>query len=891
MKLTFHIPYKTAWGERLCVLMDDASQEPLALNAVDGYNWSGTYELTSPKKGKLLTYRYAVFVQEHCTRRELGGIPHTLFLNKESESHYIIYDVWRDLPCEAFRYSSAFAMSSATEKPIVLLVKVKKRIEFRALSPGLSARNCALGISGSCGVFGNWEHDAPVMMREISPNVWHLSIDAEQLDSSFDYKFVAVDRSTGMLRYWEENDNRHFGKPALLEAEIFALPEVEVCFSEIKAPRVAGSAIPVFSLRSEGSCGVGDFGDLYRYIEWASHTGQKAVQILPINDTTMTGKWTDSYPYAAISIYAFHPMFVDLRQLPELRDKRFLSFYRKERLRLNTLSQVDYEAVNTLKREYLKRSYLQDGATVLASQSFLTYFRENKTWLSAYAAFRFLAERNNTPLFKEWGEYAVYNKEKVARLVAADSPYHSDIAFYYYVQYILHCQLTKVAEYARRKGVILKGDIPIGVNRESVEVWTEPHYFHTDVQVGAPPDAFSEDGQNWGFPSYNWEMMARDGYRWWKQRFAKMSAYFTAYRIDHILGFFRVWEIPKDAITGLTGQFSPSLPLTEEEIRSFGMFFERDFMTYPFINEELLIQTFGEKVSYVKATFLEHSHYDVYRLKKAFDTQRKLWEHTLRYPEDKALLRGLYTLVNNVLFIEDKTQQEKYHPRIVAQTSHIFTRLKPEEQAAFNRLYQHYYYERHNEFWYREAMKKLPVLTQTTPMLPCGEDLGMVPECVAWVMRELQLLSLEIERMPKETGVEFGDVRTYPHTSVATTGTHDMDTFRAWWEEDASRTERYYHAMLYAWGTAPQKATARIVMEVLRRHLASPSLLCILPWQDWMGIDETLRCREVASERINIPADAQHYWRWRMHLTIEQLMESDTLNNQIRRLIEENERI
>lgn len=371
-----------------------------------------------------------------------------------------------------------------------------------------------------------------------------------------------------------------------------------------------------------------------------------------------------------------------------------------------------------------------------------------------------------------------------------------------------------------------------------------------------------------------------------------MAEYFTAYRIDHILGFFRIWEIPDHSVHGLLGQFSPSLPLSMDEIRSFGLNLDRDFMTQPFINDKVLEEVFGAQSEYVRQHFITPNGKGGYALLPEFDTQRKV-EAYFNGKEDEDSLKlkeGLYSLISNVLFVTDHHDAEKLHPRIAVQNDSVFQQLNWKQQGAFNHLYNHYYYQRHNEFWYQEAMKKLPVLTQSTPMLVCGEDLGMVPECVPWVMRQLQILSLEIQRMPKQMYEDFGHPENYPFLSVCTIGTHDMSTFRGWWEEDPALTERFYHQEMHHQGEIPVHAPGWLCKDIVFHHLKSPSLLCILAWQDWMSINEQLRNPDIEGERINIPAHPRHYWRWRMHLTLEQLLKEKELNQTIRELIEDSNR-
>ena len=420
-----------------------------------------------------------------------------------------------------------------------------------------------------------------------------------------------------------------------------------------------------------------------------------------------------------------------------------------------------------------------------------------------------------------------------------------------------------------------------------MEAWTEPHYFNLDGQAGAPPDDFSINGQNWGFPTYNWDVMEKDGYRWWMKRFQKMAEYFDAYRIDHILGFFRIWEIPMHAVHGLLGQFDPSLPMSREEIESYGLTF-RDEYLLPFIHESFLGQLFGPHTHLVKQDFLESvDDSGLYRMKPGFETQREVEQFFAgRNDEDSIWIReGLYSLISNVLFVADKKEEGKYHPRIGVQRDFVFRSLNEEEKNAFNRLYDQYYYHRHNEFWYQQAMKKLPQLTQSTRMLVCGEDLGMIPACVSSVMNDLRILSLEIQRMPKNPMHEFGHLNEYPYRSVCTISTHDMSTLRGWWEEDYQQTQRYYNATLGHYGVAPTIATPELCEEIVRNHLNSNSILCILSFQDWLSIDGKWRNPNVAEERINVPSNPRNYWRYRMHLTLEQLMKAKTLNDKISELI------
>lgn len=556
------------------------------------------------------------------------------------------------------------------------------------------------------------------------------------------------------------------------------------------------------------------------------------------------------------------------------------------------MSSVNYEQVNQTKRKYLQAVFQQDGEQILAKPEYKAFFAKNEDWLIPYAAFSCLRDYYGTADFRQWGKNSTYHAEQVKQMAKSESPFYPAMTFYYFLQYELHVQLLDACTYGRSKGIIIKGDIPIGISRNSVEAWVEPYYFNMNGQAGAPPDTFSSNGQNWGMPTYNWHIMEKDGYKWWKRRFQKMSEYFTAYRIDHILGFFRIWEIPYHAVHGLLGQFVPSLPMSKDEIQSFGLKFDKEMMTRPYISDALLDSMFGTYAYEIRRTFLRRMRNGLYALRPEFNTQRKVQAYFTKKSgkASEEICEKLYSLISNVLFITDRDNPEMYHPRIGVQNDSIFQQLSIKEQEAFNRLYNHYYYERHNEFWYHEAMKKLPALLQATPMLVCGEDLGMVPNCVPWVMNQLQILSLEVQRMPKKTGIEFGKLEEYPYLSVCTIGTHDMSTLRGWWKENPEQTARFYCNELHHWGKAPEDAPGWLCEEVVRNHLQCPSMLCILTWQDWISMDESIRNPNIDAERINIPANSRHYWRWRMHITLEKLMELTEFNQHIRHMIEESAR-
>ncbi|KAA3625593.1 MAG: hypothetical protein DWQ02_21535 [Bacteroidetes bacterium] len=533
----------------------------------------------------------------------------------------------------------------------------------------------------------------------------------------------------------------------------------------------------------------------------------------------------------------------------------------------------------------------QEKESFFESEDYKKFFEANKSWLVPYAAFVYLREKNSSPEFRQWGKYSTYKKSAISKLCSPSSKAWDDIAIHYFIQYHLDKQMKEAAEYAREKGIVLKGDIPIGISPNSVEAWTEPHLFNLNAQAGAPPDDFAIKGQNWGFPTYNWQEMAQEDYSWWKNRLQKMADYFDAYRIDHILGFFRIWEIPLDAVEGTLGYFNPALPLTAHEISSYGIPFDYERMVKPYIRHHHLHGIFGIHTEEVIHKYLEADGYGTYRMKPGFDTQLKVNQHFLADKEEedlsdkeKLIRDGLFQLIGNVLFIQ--TGEDEWHPRITLQSTSSFAELDGHIKHQLEELYVHYFYKRHDDFWYQKGMEKLPAIISASNMLVCGEDLGMVPDCVPPVMDHLGILTLEIQRMSKDPKVRFAHPADAPYLSVCTTSTHDMATIRGWWEEDRKLIQDFYNNELGNFGAAPFFAEPWVCEEMIVQHLYSPAMWVTIPIQDLMAIDGGFRWNETHLEQINDPSNVRHKWRFRMHQSIEELKKVDKFNDLLKSLVE-----
>ena len=893
MNLKFNINYRTRFGEELVLnIINGDTEARYRMMTADGERWTFKLNLPAQKHQSTLVYYYEVERGGQKIRCEWTTIRHMLELTAVHGASYTVFDRWSDIPEDSYLYSSAFTNCVRGREPQPIQQSsfgATVRLVVRA--PQLRSDD-RLAVIGKGDALGNWDATKAIPMTEHQFNEWVVDIDTSKFtDRKLEFKFIAVNTKNQSASLWETGYNRTVELPLIEQKEVIVY-NLDQAFFPLYNVRLAGTLVPVFSLRSEGSFGVGDFGDLKSMINLVYATGQRVLQILPVNDTTTTHSWQDSYPYSCISIFAIHPQYVDLRQLPALTNAKQRNDFEALREQLNALPQIDYEQVNTAKIKYLRLLFAQEGSKVLSSKGFKQFMLQAGSWLVPYAQYCVLRDKYGTACFSQWSDHNTWNEADRDKLLRISSQEYHEASFWYYVQYILHNQLLEAHQYARKKHVILKGDIPIGVSRYGCDVWTEPRYFNLNGQAGAPPDDFSVNGQNWGFPTYNWDAMLKDGCQWWIRRFQNMAQYFDAYRIDHVLGFFRIWEIPVNAVHGLLGQFQPSLGMTREEIESYGLSFLEHQFCDPFIANWVLDRIFHERADEVKAKYLDYDHDDIWKLKLAYDTQRKIEKAFDGVTDEHELhLRdGLYSLVSDVLFVRDHKDNSKFHPRISAQFNFTYEALYDNDKAAFNRLYNDYFYRRNNQFWYDEAMKKLPVLVQATRMLVCAEDLGMVPDCVSWVMNELRVLSLEIQSMPKDPHVRFGHLNRNPYRSVCTFSTHDMPTLRQWWDEDISRTQDYFNTMLYHEGPAPHPLPGWLARDIVSRQLASPSMLCVLSIQDWLAMDERLRLKDADAERINIPANPHYYWRYRMHVSIEKLMNDASFTENVRDLVKQSGR-
>lgn len=890
MTLRFHLRFSTRYGQQLLVmgnhpaLGSNQQSNAIPLTFLDDHTWGAEVNLSPTKGLQSVQYKY-LLVEPDGRIIEEWGADRVLPIYSTSQFLQTI-DTWS----HAGEYEQTFLtgpfrniLLPAREVNTPAASVNQPKIRFRVKAPLLPA-DYSLRMLGSHAALGNWIKSDSVPMHW-NGEWWEADIPLSASLSSLRYKYGIWDDTQHAWIGYEDGADRTVNVQGLVWDTDCVVHDGFARFPN-NSWRAAGLSIPVFSIRTEKSFGVGEFTDLSALADWARTIGARLIQILPVNDTTAYHNWKDSYPYAGISAFALHPIYVCLRTIAGQDHADLLAEWESTRLQINATAVVDYEEVMKAKWAILRSLYERLGKSCLASKEYKLYWKEQQHWLKPYCVYSYLRDEYKTADFSEWPDHNTYNEDRIKPLLRSGSKSARAIAFYGFAQYHLHLQLKEAVQYLHEQGIVLKGDIPIGVNRHGCDAWLSPELYHMNWQAGAPPDDFTAIGQNWGFPTYNWKRMQADHFSWWKQRFQQMELYYDAFRIDHILGFFRIWSIPTHAVEGLLGRFVPAIPVQATEFTQRGIPFDAERFCKPYINDTYLAQLFGQDATPIRDHFLEPAHMGTYSLKPAYATQRQIERYFQQHAEWPAGTKDkLYALVANVILFEEEEAGPGYHFRISMDKTYSYSCLPQDMQRAIHELYIDYFFKRQDDFWFREAMHKLPTLKSSTNMLVCGEDLGMVPHCVPDVMQQLGILSLEIQRMPKDPHRRFFHPQDAPYLSVVTPSTHDMSTLRAWWEEDADRTRDFYHQELNQWGDPPQYCESWVNRAIIEQHLQSPAMWSIFQVQDLLGCSDSIRRAIPQEERINDPANPNQYWQYRMHLTVEQLIEEQTFNESVKQMV------
>ncbi|KAK8866977.1 4-alpha-glucanotransferase dpe2 [Tritrichomonas musculus] len=781
------------------------------------------------------------------------------------------------------------------------MVLVKFQMSCANVKPGQKVR-----VVGSCPELGGWDHRKGIVMADGDFPMWNAVKLIDHNSFPFAYKYVIVD---GTNVYWESTENHYTSGISHQGADVDFPSSLQIndwlCLPNRELFKGLGVYTPLFSYRTKNSCGIGQYPDIKNMVDVCNKCGASLIQLLPINDTSDDGSWADSYPYRQTSCFALHPIYIDLLQVLPKTPEDIENEVKQKREELEKLPTVDYPEVWKFKMDILNRLFKH--ATF--DDKFDDFVERNGKWLKPYALYCYFRSLYNTSDFHTWPEHSTITQEEVGQL---SIKHYEDIKFTYWLQYICDVQFKSSRDYALNNGVVLKGDLPIGVFLNSVECWAFPKNFRMEYCAGAPPDPFSSDGQNWGFPTYDWDYMEQDNFSWWRLRLHRMAELYQVLRVDHVLGFFRIWEIPRDTcVRGMLGHYFPANPLSVDELRSWGLP-DIDRYVKPYVRFHILQEKFGGEAQQVADKYFNKrnvdSNDDFYDFKPEYDDEVKVEASLKELPEEKRnhYRACLFQLLANVLLVEDPEKKGFYQVRTEVKIDHVeetkngpiefkstsWLELNDYQRSQFEKLYIEFAYYRQTANWVEKAKPKLDMLKNLTDMLICAEDLGQLTEGILNCLKQHGFLSLRVQRMSKDPKDDFDHIDSFQYLSVCCPSTHDSSSLRGWWEENRPMTENYWRNVLWRHDQCPEHLTPEISEMILRKHLWSNSMWAIFLLQDLTGIVPHLaKLQTPEEERINIPADPHHKWRYRFPYTLEELEDDDEFNITLYELAKDSHRI
>ena len=666
---------------------------------------------------------------------------------------------------------------------------------------------------------------------------------------------------------------------------------------------LCGTAVPVSALYSKKSCGAGEFSDLIPFADFCKKAGLHIIQLLPVNDTG-----TDSSPYNALSAFALHPLYICLDDIPDAHTFKaeieklrtaFKPHTPGERFRYRDI----LHEKNVLLHAIFNKAETQIMADAQGGE--LAEWIKANQWIIEYAVFKNIKRQNYYASWKDWKECAGMRSPSATKITAAwnDPVLKREHLFYAWVQMHLHKQLLKAVTYCADNGISVKGDIPILMNEDSVEVWAHPEYFRSDLRAGSPPDGDNPTGQNWGFPIYNWVNLQATGYRWWKERLRHASQYYHAYRLDHILGFFRIWAITEGETTGLLGKPIPYAEITIEDLKKAGFSKERiRWMAEPHIKTDAVQNTVNGDYLYAHGLLRKVADRigteELWLFKAEIQSEADIRRCELPL-EAEAALRKKWIDRMLVKAGKDLHGNTVYTAAYLYRNTTAWGTLSEDEQKQFSLLVEEKEVQQ-NRLWAKQAEDILSELCTSVDMQPCAEDLGAKPAVLPKVLEKLHILSLRVFRWEREwekNGAPFIPLQEYPKNAVAVTSVHDSSTMRQWWEQELSYADMLSFfealhidgnirtALCPIEGEKPAY-TPDLAAALLSALVKVPSIFAVFPIQDWLGliIDE-LRTLNVQNERINVPGTVSDLnWTSRLPFPIETLSKNKELVKRLRKI-------
>ena len=614
--------------------------------------------------------------------------------------------------------------------------------------------------------------------------------------------------------------------------------------------------------------GAGEFPDLVEFADLCVKMGVGLIQLLPVNDTG-----SQSSPYFALTAFALHPLYLRVADLPEAGP--FAEKIRALTERFGGAERFPFEALLRAKMELLREIYTANRAAIMRQAGkggALTAWIGGNPWVKEYAVFRHLKETQGEKSWKDWENARDPGVKGIAERWN-DETLREDHLFWVWLQAAADAQFSAAAQEVAKRGIILEGDLPILINEDSADVWAHREYFNLDESAGAPPDMYSPDGQRWGFPTYRWDALEKNSFDWWRKRLENAQKYYQAYRIDHVLGFFRIWTSAQKDNTSVLGWFNPASPIREKELAALGFDENRiRWMTLPHITTAEVwdaLHTASGADGEAKRIFSE-------ALQRIGSEELWLFRDTISGEKDidalglhPAAREFLYRAWHNRLFVEyakgDRAAAWKYRE------SRAWQSLSEEEQAALEGLIKKH--EAASEkMWEKQGIKLLSMLKESAAMLPCAEDLGAVPACVPKVLEKLSILGLRVVRWHRDWSAEgepFYPFSDYPELSVCTPAVHDSSTLREWWEREADQDAFCKFIGVPSLPRVYNPGAAKII---LAKCASAASRFRVFQIQDLLHLSPHWYANDPASERINVPGTLNEFnWTWRLPAPIAEI--------------------
>lgn len=664
--------------------------------------------------------------------------------------------------------------------------------------------------------------------------------------------------------------------------------------------RLTGFAVPLLSVRTRhGACG--EFSDIVRLAELAKSWKMSLLQLLPVNDTG-----TQTSPYSALSAFALNPVYLDIGSLPEAAGAEpWAVSVRKAAgdlaARHRDSKKVAYEEILLAKRKILEDLWesISSGHQRDALLKDIDDWVRLNPWVRIYACFIAL---RTLYADKAWWEWPHHSEPEPGLIDAlwSDPGMAIKLRYHAWVQMACSVQFERACTAAAGLGVDIMGDIPILMNADSADIWFDRGIFDTAKSAGAPPDMYSAMGQNWGFPLYRWDELERRNYSFWKERLAVANRYYSAYRIDHVLGFFRIWAIPKFEEDGFLGHFVPEFTVSYPELDALGFDSARiRWLSQPHVPSQAIdraLSGFADKARerIAAAAFRQIGSEDLFLFDPAVRGMADLRTILKSAPgaTEEAVGKAMEQLSQ---WWRNRTLLEVSPGKFVYTWSHSGTRawetLSEREKSLLDALMSRRKAES-QVLWERLGRKILSAISEGVEMIPCAEDLGAVPPCVPAVLGALGIPGLRVLRWHRswdKAGTPYVPFDAYPRESVACTSVHDSTNLRQWWEEEADRNS-LWTMVCEALGIGPSAAPAELdpdsALLLLRGFAAAASRILVFPIQDLLAASPALRENRPQDERINVPGTSGgSNWLYRVKPELEALLADEWLSGRIRTIL------